>query len=200
MTHRIRRVGIDIDNTIADFMSVAVPLMKEHYNLEPDFNKPVCSIEEIFGINPQSRPPGLRELLYEELHLFRNLPKLDEDIEQLTHQLSDQDINIYMITARSPSQIIVEDTMHWLRNNEFKFTDIFFTKEKATICKMVHIDVMIEDELGQVLDLIRANINVVVRRQPWNSSEALDYFEKKGQVKRTANWEEMLKATKEFLK
>lgn len=200
MTHRIRRVGIDLDNTIADFMSVAVPLMKEHYDLDPDFTKPVCSIEEIFGINPKSRPAGLREFLYEELHLFRDLPKLDEDTEQLTHQLSEQDVNIYMITARSPSQVIVEDTMHWLRNHGFKFTDIFFTSDKASLCEVMDIDVMLEDELGQVLSLIKSNINTVVRNQPWNNSEALDYYETKGRIKRTANWEEMLEATKEFLK
>lgn len=200
MTHQIRRVGIDIDNTIADFMSAAVPLLKEHYGLDPDFNKTVCSIEEIFGINPKARPPGLREFLYEELHLFRNLPKLDEDIEQLTHQLSEQDVNIYMITARSPSQVIVEDTMHWLHNHGFKFTDIFFTSDKADLCEVMNIDVMLEDELGQVLSLIKANINVVIRNQPWNNCEALDYYETKGRIKRASNWRDMLEATKEFLK
>ena len=201
MSKKIQRVGIDIDNTVADFMSVATPLLKEHFNLEPDFSKPVYAIEEVFGINPKARPPGLRETLYEGLNLFLNLPKLEKDIEQLTHKLISRDIEtkVYMITARSPSQIIVEDTMNWLENNDFKFTDVFFSKDKASICKAIGIDVMIEDELGQVLSLVETHVSVVVRDQPWNRRGPLEHFESKGQVKRAYNWEQMYNATEEYL-
>jgi len=201
LSRKIQRIGIDIDNTIADFMAVATPLLKEHFNLEPDFSKPVYRIEEVFGIDPKARPPGLKEMLYEGLNLFRNLPKLEEDIEQLTHKLISRDIdtNVYMITARTPSQIIVEDTMAWLETNGFKFTDVFFTNDKAGICKAAGIDVMIEDELGQVLSLVEINVSVVVRDQPWNSSGMLEHFENKGQVKRAYNWQQMYNATEEFL-
>ncbi len=201
MSRKIQRVGIDIDNTIADFMSVAIPLLKEHYNLEPDFSKPVYKVEEVFGINPKARPAGLTELLYEGLNLFRNLPKIEKDIEQLTHKLISRDVDtkVYMITARSNTQVIVDDTMHWLEKNGFKFTDVFFTDDKANICKAAGIDVMIEDELGQVLALVQTNVSVVVRDQPWNSGGILEHFEHKGQVKRAYSWQQMYNATEEFL-
>ena len=201
MTKKIQRIGIDLDNTVADFMTGAIPLIKEHYGLEPDFSKPVFRIEEVFGMTPETRPPLFRETLYEGLRLFRNLPKLEEDIEQLTHKLSSRDIDtrIYMITARTPSQIIVDDTMHWLEANDFKFTDVFFTNDKVGICEAARIDVMIEDEVGQVLKLIQTNVNVVVRDQPWNNTGLLDHFERKGQVKRAYSWQQMYNATEEFL-
>ena len=182
-------------------MAAAIPLLKEHYNLDPDFSKSVYRIEEVFGINPKARPEGLRELLYEGLNLFRNLPKLEEDIEQLTHKLAARvvDTKIYMITSRTPSRIIVEDTMYWLENHDFKFTDVFFTDDKASICEAAGIHVMIEDELGQVLSLVETNVGVVVRDQPWNSNGALSHFEDKGRVKRAYNWQEMYNATEEFL-
>ncbi len=202
MSKKIQRIGIDLDNTVADFMATAVPLIKKHYGLEPDFSKPVYSIEEVFGINPITRPPGFKKLLYEELHLFRNLPKLEEDIEQLTHKLMSRDVDtkIYIITARTSSQVIMNDTIHWLESNDFKFTDVFFTSDKANICKATGIDVMIEDEIGQVLSLIETNVSVVVRDQPWNNNGPLLHFENKGQVKRAYNWHEMYNATEEFLK
>ena len=202
MPKKIQKVGIDLDNTVVDFMAGAIPLIKKHYGLEPDFSKPVNRIEEVFGMTPETRPAGLREFLYEELNLFRNLPKLEEDIEQLTHKLILRNVEtkVYMITARTPSPVIVEDTTHWLKSNGFKFTDVFFTDDKASVCKAVGIDVMIEDELGQVLSLVETNISVVIRDQPWNSSGALDHFESKGQVKRVHNWQEMYNATEEFLR
>ena len=81
---KIQRVGIDLDGTVADYLQGAIPLLKKHYGLEPNFTKPVYTIEEVFGLTDQTRPPNMRELLYEELHLFRYLPMLEEDIPQLS--------------------------------------------------------------------------------------------------------------------
>ena len=199
--NRIQRVGIDLDNTVADFLTVATPLIKEHYGLEPDFNRSVYKIEEVFGIDPKKRPPGMLRDLLEGGRLFRNLPPLEEGIGQLTHEIAERDTktNIYMITARTPTGIIVEDTMYWLHNNGFIFTDVFFTDNKADLCKAARIDVMVEDELGHIFALVKAGISVVVRDQPWNNGGVLEYFEQAGQVKRARTWREILHATEEFL-
>ena len=199
---RILKIGIDLDNTVADFFTVAAPLIKDYYGLEPDFKRPVYSIEEAFGIHPDHRPPGMTKDLLEKRNLFRHLPPLDVGIGGLTHgiQALGEKINIYVITARTPTDIIVEDTMYWLHTNGFVFTDIFFTSEKANLCKFMNIDVMMEDELGHILSLVQTGIRVVVRDQPWNNGGVLDHFENKGQVKRATNWHEMLHATEEFLK
>ena len=199
--NQIQKIGIDLDNTVADFFTVATPLIKEYYGLEPDFSKPVYRIEEAFGINPDKRPAGMIKDLLEKKNLFRHLPPLDAGIGELTHSIQalGEKINIYMITARTPTDIIVEDTMYWLHTNGFVFTDIFFTDDKANLCKAMGIDVMMEDELGHILSIVQTGIRVVVRDQPWNSNGILDHFEQKGQVKRATNWHEMLHATEEFL-
>ena len=199
--NQIQKIGIDLDNTVADFFTVATPLIKEHYGLEPDFSKPVYRIEEVFGITPDKRPPGMIKDLLEKRNLFRYLPPLDAGIGELTHSIQalGEKINIYIITARTPTNIIVEDTMYWLHTNGFVFTDIFFTDDKANLCQAMGIDVMMEDELGHILSIVETGIRVVVRDQPWNSNGILDHFEQKGQVKRATNWHEMLHATEEFL-
>lgn len=202
MSLKIQRVGIDLDNTVADFLTTAIPLLKEHYGLEPDFNKVVYKIEEVFGLTQETRLSDIQETLYEGLHLFRDLPKLEKNIEQLTHKLISREINtkIYIITSRTPSKIIVDDTLHWLHSNNFKFTDIFFTDNKTNLCKIIGIDVMIEDEVGQTLSLAKENINVVIRDHPWNRHNILIPFEKQRIIKRQDNWQNMLYETEEFLK
>lgn len=200
----IKRIGIDLDNTVADYMSGAVPLLKEHYNLEPDYSIQATTIEEIFGLNKETRPSNMRQHLYEDLHLFRQLPKIEPDVEHLTHELYRRsDCKVYFITARSRTPTIVEDTTTWLIKNGFLFDDLFFTDRKADLCQMMKIDVMFEDEVGQLLNLRRTGIDCVVLDQPWNRHLAEDPYhreQEQGGIVRVLNWREALTAIKEYLK
>ncbi len=193
---KIQRVGIDLDGTVVDYIHGIAPLLKEHYGLEPDFSKPVMRIEEVFGLTCETRPPGLREHLYDELHAFRHLPPLEEDINGLAWGLFDlqQRTEIYIVTARTPSREIVNDTLEWLEEHGFIYTDVFFYEDKSVLCETIGINLMFEDEPQQVKQLIARDIPVVMRNQPWNSS-----VEDHPLIRRANDWREMLKAAKEFL-
>lgn len=203
-TPQIKRIGIDLDNTVADYMKGAIPLLKEYYNLEPDYSVEAYSIEEVFGLTKETRPPNLRQHLYEDLHLFKLLPKTERDTEELTEALAmDPWCRIYFITARTPSPIIVEDTLFWLLKNGFRFDDVFFTDKKSDLCQLMGIDVMIEDEVGQLLNLRRAGIDCVVPDKPWNRHLPNDPHhreQEQGRVARVSNWREALTAIEEYLK
>ncbi len=194
MTHRIRRVGIDLDHTVVDFLSTSIPLMQKLFNLEPDLSVQSKFLKEIFKLTPDNSPPNWKYILFEELHVFRNLPKLEQNIEQLTHELI-EDVKVYIITARPAKQVIMEDTIYWLNTNGFKFTDVFFTKDKIGLCKAIDIDVMLDDDQEHIVPLLKSDFKVVIRNQPWNQN--LEFEEG---AKRADNWKEMLEATKEFLK
>lgn len=201
--HPIKRIGIDLDNTVADYMKGAIPLLKEYYNLEPDYSIQAYQIEEVFGLTKETRPPNMRKQLYEDLHLFRQLPKIEPGVEQLTHNLFHKPWHkVYVITARTASPIIVEDTIFWLHKNGFFFDDIFFTDKKAELCQMMKIDVMYEDEVGQLLNLRRAGIDVVVPDRLWNRHLPDDPHhreQKQGRVARVFSWREALTAIEEYL-
>ena len=203
LTYPIQRIGIDLDNTVADYMRGAIPLMREHYNLVPDYTLQATTVEEVFGLTKGTRPPNMRQHLYEDLHLFRQLPKLESDVEQLTHALYQRPgRKIYFITARSAAPVIIEDTIFWLHTNGFVFDDIFFVENKAELCKMMKIDVMVEDEVGQLLNLRRAGIDVVVPNRLWNQNLPSDphHIEREqGRLARVGNWREALTAIEEFL-
>ena len=197
-----KRIGIDLDGTVADYMAGAIPVLKEHYGLEPDWNIKAYRIEEVFGLTPETRPVNMREHLYEELHLFRDLPKKEPDIELLTQLLYSRGYKVYFITARTGHPIIREDTKYWLDKHEFKYDDIFHVEEKGQLCKLMRIHIMLEDEVMQIGDLQRNKINVVVPDQPWNQHLPEDphHLERKrGRIRRVYNWREADAAIEELL-
>ena len=203
MKKKIQRVGIDLDGTVADFLTPAIPLLKEHYGLEPDFTKPAYRIEEVFGLTKETRPEGMREFLIEELHLFRHLPKLEDDVEKLTVRLKQDGIKVYFVTARDGSHMIREDTLIWLDKNGFQYDDVFHVEDKGDFCKQARIKVMYEDEIGQISCLQKARIDTVIRNQPWNVNLPRDYNHlerKRGRQTRVDNWQEAHAAIKEYLK
>ena len=199
---KISRVGIDLDGVVADYLQGVIPLMKEYYGLDPDFNRTAYSIEELFGITSENRPQGMRKVLYEELHLFRSLPKLEKNIEQLTVLLKDAEKKVYFMTARGGSHVVREDTIYWLTSRGFQFDDVFHTKDKAEFCKQARIHVMYEDEIGQLLSLQAAGIDTVIRNQPWNIDLPEDpnlLTRKKGKQFRVNNWQEAYNQIREYL-
>ncbi len=171
---RIQRVGIDIDGTVANFMAGAIPLFAEAYGIEPinALAEKAYGIEAVFGLDENTRPKGMKKHLYDELHLFSKLPMLEVDSYKLTHQIRDLGAKIYFITARPGRRVIMDDTIGWLEDNNFVFDDIFFTDQKAILCEAMHISVMIEDEIGQLIDLIKNHTNVVVPKTNWNEDLA----------------------------
>ena len=84
---KIKRVGIDFDGTVANFMKGAIPLFAEHYGLVPDLTKSSYSIEEVFGLPEGGAPPDMRDVLYDQLHMFADLPLLEEDGHMLPRRI-----------------------------------------------------------------------------------------------------------------
>lgn len=200
----MKKIGIDLDNTVADYIKGMAPELKNLYGLEPDFSKNAYSIEEVFGIDSTTRPPGMRQKLYIERRAFRKLPKLENDNHLLTQQLRDAVdlLKIYFVTARSPHPVIIEDTRMWVEENTATYDDIFHVDSKATFCKMAGIQVMIEDEVRQILPLVQKGVHVVVMDQPWNRNIPADPHgleDHKGRIIRASNWAEAFEAARSFL-
>lgn len=198
----MKRIGIDLDGTVADFLGTATPIIQSMYGLTPDYSKPAYRIEEIFGLTKESRPPDMKERLYVEHKLFRNLKKLEEDNQHLTSQLVQAipRLKIYFVTAREGDPRIVSDTRVWLDNNTNCYDDIFHVTEitKGEFCSAAGIEVMIEDEAGNILSLLENNVKVVVMDQPWNRHLIVEDLP--GKVVRVSDWKQAVSAAKEFLR
>ena len=152
-------------------MAGAIPALKEKYGLEPDYEVEAYTIEEVFGLTRENRPPNMRQTLYIEDNLFAKLPVLEEGNKELTSQLWTNlgpDLKIYFVTARDNHPVVMRDTREWLKLNTDHFDDVFHVQKKAEFCKLAGIQVMIEDEVRQISELLNAGIDVIMRDQPWN--------------------------------
>jgi uncharacterized HAD superfamily protein len=200
----LRRIGIDCDGCVADYMAGAIPALKEHYGLEPDYEVEAYTIEEVFGLTKENRPPNMRQTLYIEDNLFAKLPPLEEGNKELTSQLWTNlgpDLKIYFVTARDNHPIIMRDTREWLKAHTDHFDDVFHVQKKAEFCKLAGIQVMIEDEVRQISELLDAGIDVIMRDQPWNQHLPADPHgleDNKGRLTRVYNWRGMVEAAKEY--
>lgn len=200
----MKKIAIDLDNTVADYLKGAAPLIKEMYGLEPDFSRKAYRLEEVFGLTSETRPPDMRQRLYVEKRLFRNLPPLEEDNRLLTQYLREEitPLRIYFLTARDANPTVMEDTRYWLERNTATYDDVFHTDHKAEFCKMAGISVMIEDEIKHTMSLLEVGVDVIVMDNPWNRQIPEDPHgleRQKGRLRRAHNWREAFVAAKELL-
>ncbi len=198
---KIKRVGIDIDGVVADYLAVAIPMVAEHYGLTPDLSNTTYILESVFGLTEDTFPKDFKKVLYEDNHLFAKLPLLETNIQLLNRRIfmhksfqHDYNTKVYFITSRPRTPIIMEDTLTWIQKHEFHFDDVFFVKDKAGLCRALRIDVIIEDEPRNIEALSKTDTKVVIRDQPWNKE-----IEETDNLKRVFNWQQALETTKEFL-
>lgn len=198
-----KRIGIDLDGTVANFVAGILPLLKEYYGLEPSCEDIKTNrVDEILDITPEMWFPKMRKHLYKDLHLFRNLPKKEPDIELLTQLLKRKEYKVYIITGRPGDPIIRKDTKDWLDEHGFNYDDIFHVKDKGELCKLMRVHVMLEDEVPHINNLQLNKINVVVPDQPWNQHLPGDpnrFERKRGRVRRVYNWHQASDAVEGLL-
>jgi 5'(3')-deoxyribonucleotidase len=201
----IKRIGLDLDCTFADFMSGAIPKMREMFGVEPKEGSKPSRIEQVMGLVPKGptnkwdklgidrdnyqKLKEVKDKLYLEGNLFRTLPLLENDSPDLTNYLKENGYKIYFITARDRHPIIVKDTIYWLENNNFHFDDVFFSDEKHFICDKLDIQTMVEDHPQEILPCLSKGINVIAMSQEWNAG--LDLSTAVGRFQRIISWKEI---------
>ena len=196
-----KRIGIDLDHTVANYIGGVVPLIEEVYGLNPrtpvyEGDKIASDLPLMYGLDVFKDLPGYRDKIHVGKNLFRNLSKLEPGVEKLTHSLSGlPGVKVYMITARESHPVVMEDTRKWLGDNDFRYTDVFHETDKHELCRQMEIDVMYDDSVRQIVQLVDNGINVVVRDMPWNRD--LGIYESK--IKRVHNWEDALIAIRKFI-
>lgn len=188
----MKKVGIDIDSTVADFIAGAVDVLVKYYGITPKVSyeeMPYYSVLDYFS--PEDLP-NFRETL-NDMYIKRNLlpflPKLEPDVEKITQHLTEEDkVNVYFITARDRKQPVVEDTRRWLTSNGFAFTDVLHQERKHVLCDAMGVSIMYEDNEKIIKNLVDTGIDVVVRDMPWNR----DIGEYENKIHRAHNWQEAL--------
>lgn len=196
-----KKIGIDLDGTVANFILGASQVIKENFGHEPDLSKGFWGMDEIFNLVPGTFHRDMKDFIYKEKRLFRNLAKLEEDNHLLTSALYEAipDLHVYIVTARPTCVEVVEDTRLWIKENEFLCHGIHHADDKASLCVEKGISVMIEDQVNHITELSDRGVDVIVMDQPWNRDLDQELHEQKARIRRVNNWREAFVAAKELL-
>ena len=196
-----KKIGIDLDGTVANFILGASQVIKANFGHEPDLSKGFWGMDEIFDLVPGTFDRDMKDFIYKEKRLFRGLSKLEEDNHLLTSALYTDipGLQVHFVTARPTYIEVIEDTRLWIKENGFLCHGIHHADDKASLCIEKGISVMIEDQVNHITDLSDKGIDVIVMDQPWNRDLDQELHGQKSRIRRVNNWREAFVAAKELL-
>jgi 5'(3')-deoxyribonucleotidase len=188
------KIGIDIDEVIADFLSGMIDYHNKNYgtNLKPEDFKSY-DFWHVWGGSKEDTIAKVFE--FYESDVFKNLNPIDDSISAVNQLMSDFEIAI--ITARP--EHISKYTEQWLEKHfsnkiEIHHTTDFYKnsgkpKKKSDVCKENGIDVFIDDSLRYALDCFSDKTKVLLfGNYPWNQCDKLSEG-----IVRAHTWDDVLK-------
>ncbi len=187
------RIGIDLDEVVADSIAAIIKLHNERYGTRlkrDDFHTYV--FEEVWG--------GTREEAIKKVDEFfatdqlKNISPIAGSLKAIA-ALKAKGHELYVITGRSNDN--VRQTEQWLEGH---FPDVFLgvhytsifsltekPRKKSETCKKLGVEVLIDDHMRNVLDCAGEGIRVLLFDQPWNRGHELP-----GNVERVFSWDEIM--------
>ena len=152
------RIGIDIDDVITD-TSITI---KDYI----EKNDPSGEIKKYIVDIMNGEPPAfIKDFVDENGLKFFQKTTIKHDAIRVINKLYDSGNEIYIITARGDKSFKGSEkfTLDFLKNNNIKFTKIFFNSyEKAKICKDNDVEIMIDDSVKHCTEIFKENIKSIL--------------------------------------
>lgn len=168
------RIGIDLDEVVANTMEAIVGFHNEKYKtqlVKNDFHS--YQFWEVWG--------GTREEAIQKMYTFfgtdhsAGICPIPGSLEAI-QKLKGDGHELFVITGRHTE--ISEETRKWIeRHCKNVFSGIHFANsysvtgehvKKSAICNKLDIKIMVEDDIHHVHDLAGSGIKVFLFDQPWN--------------------------------
>ncbi len=155
-------LGIDLDNTIVDTLSICLEL----FNLHSDrpLSRAACTTYAFFEAY------GWDEATYCEMYalygdrIHREALPCPGAVEAIRHLARDHRITI--VTARPIQYVGV--SIDWLLHHEVPFEAISFTTDKLATCQSMGIDLLIDDTPSHAHDFCAAECPMILVDHPYN--------------------------------
>lgn len=157
------KLGIDIDDVIAEFVPSFLIYHNKKRGLSLQYKDiKTYDINEYSGISKDDLWEDIKEFYQtSEFHNLTPVKGIDT--------LSNSDHDIYFVTARLDST--EQPTINWLdRYNLIQDDNRLFmnVKNKGHLCKMLNLDVLIDDSIKNLNTCEENGIVPVVFDRPWN--------------------------------
>jgi len=192
------KIGIDIDEVLADLMNPLVNFYNEKYGTffrRDDFK--AYNLWETWG--------GTKEETFQTIHDFYDSDSFKKEIYPISGSsnginfLSNGKNELFIITSRTEN--VKRHTISWLDDNfSEKFSEIYFTNngtKKSDVCIDLDIEIMVEDSLEYSIDCVDKGIEVLLMDCPWNKFNGNRISESiKEKITRVSGWNDVLKEIK----
>jgi hypothetical protein len=156
-------IGFDIDDTVADGMSVFLPTQNKHFGVnlkEEDING---DIHELYGVTKKEL---LQYFVDSAPILLPKLKPLPYSVE-MVNQLYDSGHTIYFVTAR-PEFNSKQITIDWLKKYGFKYHGLYFDGHKVKHCLDLGVEIFVDDMSYIVENMYSHGISSIFVDSPKN--------------------------------
>ena len=177
------KIGIDIDDTMADTFDYLIPYIAEFFKADINYlknnNISYCSLPE----DMKKRESEFAKRYYDKVipdTPFK--PKVAEYIDKIK-ELGNE---IIVITARDKTLYTDEykTTIKELNNNNIHYDKLICNFDKATVCKDEKIDLFIDDSIANCNKVKKLGIETILFSSKCNIKEVSD-------LSRVNNWKEI---------
>ncbi len=186
------RIGIDIDNVIANFNET---LFNEYMEHDKELRGNGIINKEAF-IRNMFDWTDEEELSFYKSSIERIAKKLNiiPGAKEYIDKIKSEGNLIYIITGRDNGEYSdpINMTIEWLDKFNINYDELLFTnaydkKSKADICVKNQIDIMIDDSRGMCKNCIERGIKAFIMDTPYN---------RKSDIPRVHNWKEIYEVIK----
>jgi len=189
------KIGIDLDEVLADFNSGLIEWHNQKYNTSlqsKDFTS--YFFNRVWGGTIEEAIQKVSDFHYS--NYFRKLAPIKNSVDVIS--ILSRENDLFVITSRP--DFIQEETNRWINSFfEKKFKGIFYSsnhyskatnsgKTKLQICRDLGVSVLIDDSLNYISQCAFTEVKgLLFGNYPWNQNGNLP-----ANIFRTNNWKEVL--------
>lgn len=188
------RIGLDIDNVIADLDKGLLKELKKQDKLKRN-NGIVNKYERYAALLFDWSTEEIREFFTTHMERIAKKLELREDVKYYMDKLLEEGHELYLITNRvypdynHPKEV----TLNWLKEKEINYTKIIFTetRDKSKACLDNKIDIMFDDDIGNCIRLKKKNVRFCMMCTKLN-------YEHRGSLPCVRNFKELYEKVNEM--
>lgn len=155
------RIGIDIDDTMADTFDYLMPYIAEFFDIDikylKDNNISYCTLPEKMKE---------RKLEFAKKYYDKVIPSTPFKLKvaEYINKIKDLGHEIIIITARDKTLYVDEykTTIKELKNNNINYDKLICNFDKAKVCKMEKIDLFIDDSIANCNKVRQLGIETIL--------------------------------------
>lgn len=182
------RIGIDIDDTMADTFDYLMPYIAEFFDLDIKYLK---NNNISYSTLPEKMKE--RELEFAKKYYDKVIPStpFKPKVAEYINKIKDLGHEIIIITARDKTLYVDEykTTIKELKNNNINYDKLICNFDKAKVCKMEKIDLFIDDSIANCNKVRQLGIKTILFNSKSNIRDKTNLY-------RVDNWKEVYEKIK----